>query len=45
MEHGAFCSLGSFVADDAQVLRQTYGSEAPEKLLKLITSPLAAYQS
>lgn len=45
VEHGAFCSLGSFVADDAQVLRQTYGSEAPEKLLKLITSPLAAYQS
>lgn len=45
VEHGAFCSLGSFITDDAQDLKQTYGSKAPEKLLNLITSPLAEYQT
>jgi hypothetical protein len=45
LEHGAFCSLGSFLADDTQDLKQTYGSKAPENLLKLITSPLAAYHT
>lgn len=45
VEHGAFCALGCFNGDEGQELQITYGTDAMDRLQKLIQSPLPALQT